>query len=124
MRGIIPGQPETWRSSSHDKRSLTVSQVCDLHGADAVELRHALDLREGNDSVVCKSVIARAEHHSRILLPFIHIDGFQFLEECTDKKEVAWLVLPLRCFAQSLFQASPHPSPRLQTPPQSHRTTD
>lgn len=37
---------------SHDKHSLTLSQVFDFHGADAVELRHALDLREGNDCIV------------------------------------------------------------------------
>lgn len=59
-------------------QTLTVTQVFDFHGAEAVELRHALDRRERNDSVVGKPVITRTEHHSRIVLPFIHIGGFSF----------------------------------------------
>lgn len=32
--------------------TVTLTQSSDFHGADAVELRHALDLREGNDGIV------------------------------------------------------------------------
>lgn len=59
----------------------TRTQVFDFHGANAVQLRHALELREGNRRVVWKyvPVISRIEHHSRILLPQIHNEGFWFL---------------------------------------------
>lgn len=58
----------------------THTQVLDFHGAHAVQLRHALDLREGNGRVVWKyvPVISRVEHHSRILLPQIPNEGFGF----------------------------------------------
>lgn len=42
----------------------------DLHGLHAVELRHALDLREWNSVAIWKRVspIIHAENHSRVVL--------------------------------------------------------
>lgn len=41
-----------------------------LHGADAVELRHALDFSEANFGAVwkCMSLVLYADNHTRIIL--------------------------------------------------------
>ena len=54
-----------------EKREVPIKQLTldfDLHWAQAVELRHALDFWETNFSAICKHVFFVCPDHSRVIL--------------------------------------------------------
>jgi len=66
-------------SGAEGRHKVTLTTVFDVHRADAVELRHALDFREEHLRTIWKSTmpVICEQHHSRIRLQQSDVDNLQ-----------------------------------------------